>query len=37
MNADISAVDWRKSSKSDSVGNQCVEVAVLRGLLDADR
>jgi hypothetical protein len=29
MNMDISPTDWRTSSKSNSVGNQCVEVAVL--------
>lgn len=29
MNADVSSVDWRKSSRSNSEGNQCVEVAVL--------
>jgi hypothetical protein len=31
MNVDTSAADWRKSSRSDTEGNQCVEVAVLRG------
>ncbi|WP_406567008.1 DUF397 domain-containing protein [Actinoallomurus rhizosphaericola] len=31
MNSDASAVDWRKSSRSDTEGNQCVEVAVVCG------
>jgi hypothetical protein len=30
MKTDISVVDWRKSSRSDSVGNQCVEVGVVQ-------
>ena len=30
MNVDNSALDWRKSGRSNSVGNQCVEVAMLR-------
>lgn len=31
MNLDLSDVGWRKSTRSNSVGNQCVEVAVVRG------
>jgi hypothetical protein len=29
MKSDNSQPEWRKSSRSDSVGNQCVEVALL--------
>ncbi|WP_329259561.1 DUF397 domain-containing protein [Actinoallomurus sp. NBC_01490] len=28
MNVDTPAADWRKSSRSNTEGNQCVEVAV---------
>lgn len=36
MNMDISSADWRKSNKSNTVGNQCVEVAALRDQPTAD-
>jgi hypothetical protein len=29
MNTDIAQVDWRKSSRSNTEGNQCIEVALL--------
>ncbi|MEV5750218.1 DUF397 domain-containing protein [Actinoallomurus sp. NPDC052308] len=29
MKTDAASADWRKSSRSDSVGNQCVEVTLL--------
>ncbi len=37
MNLETSAANWRKTSRSNTEGNQCVEVAVLCEQQESDR